>query len=115
MNEQNLIGYNAKKIVYRGRDIFTLFLVKEGCTLGVNFIHCFSLEENGIIGKTITASIETSLDIQRIFICQKLKLNKDHFKLYRIKAISKYDEEFALVAACKEIKVSSNIHLYNPI
>lgn len=114
MNKK-IIGYNIEKIVYRGKDIFTIYLKKGELQIGLNLLSCFSIEDKGVIGKSIENQSFSSLGAKQIFICQKYNLNPMSYKSLWIQAIDKKGKYYELIAACKYVEINQNIHLHNPI
>ena len=103
------------KIIYRSENIFTLFLEKDKNLLGLNFLHCFSLIENGIVGNIITNYSISSLGMSHIFYCQKFQLKASDYSSHWIQTVDSNGNEHELIAACRKMEVSPDLNLYNRI
>ncbi len=114
----NIVGKRITKIIYRGDNIFTVLLVDSAVEIriGLNLVECFSLEDSGVIGGVIEAYEIGSLGMRDVFICQKRGIDHQDYHKVWIKVLSNNEKEGSeLIAAVKDVEISENINLYNPI
>lgn len=114
---KSYIGYYFHELIYRGNNVFTLMIkkdIQDDLPLyAINFIDCINLNDDGICKGVFYNYDDSILGMASLFIIQKNGLNKDDFRQIFIQADCG-GKKRELVALCKDIVGSKNIHLYNP-
>lgn len=116
-NENLIKGNIIDKIIYRGKDTFSLLLKNHNNDPvgAINLINCFSLDDTGVIGGIIDVYDVGRLGMKHIAITQKFNLNQEDYESLWLKVKIGESEARELVAAYSTIIVNENMDLYNPI
>jgi hypothetical protein len=109
----DIVGYEIRRNMYRGDGIFTLILKEKsmGFYIGLNFMDCISLVDNGVCGGEVLDFEIRELNMKGILLVQKRDLRAEDFSDFWITSSTGND----LNITCKELQISRNLHLYNPI
>lgn len=120
-NMEELKELFIHKIEYRGKDIFSLFLRRKGESIPIrtlNLIDCFGLEDKGIINGCINNLSFSDFGLigsKYFFLCQRLEKKSEDYRQLWIEVIIDKSIKTELLAVCRDLVISDDINLYNPI